>query len=591
MRNLKPGLAILLVLFSISCTGERIWGELEPYTTSASMTFSVTEIFPDISGPVAPNVVMTVRFSAPVDQTSIVPGGNLHLVRKASTDEPVNFAVVLQSDGQSVNLAPATTLQRSSQYEIRVEAGIKANSGSALTNGATRLFSTGSGPLVTTMIPGKDTVVGGDVPNITLNFSESINPDAAVLTVSDPLGGMYTYPFAGNSAVTTDSGHTSFTIDVSGKLPWTPADSGTDRQIKLTINGVTAKLDGSPLDPASSNLYFKIRPWWYPTAATPSFTAASGNRNIAFVSDGSRLWLAMLADNVVKVYTNTGNEFVSLVDVTLGFTGSAIAATVYGGDLFLVVAYKSSDSSPRVSWCRVPSSPPGTTLGVSDPPLWTGAVADSVLAVHAITDDTGPLFSASVRSGTSTYSHRTYKYSGGAFYPGNTIAGVMDAVTAFNDAGMATLLHHYSAVSLSFDGFTGTSSTPSLSGTFSMVSGLAAARWSGVVWAAVGESTKARLFRNDSGTWSEVTATGLPDGFQMSPGTSLTLYTTPDRLFLGYGGGTAGYRVASWRGTSWEVPPHLTSQTVQEIHLAWYGSKLYAAYIAGSQLVVRECSP
>jgi len=39
------------------------------------------------------------------------------------------------------------------------------------------------------------------------------------------------------------------------------------------------------------------------------------------------------------------------------------------------------------------------------------------------------------------------------------------------------------------------------------------------------------------------------------------------------------------------VPPHLTGKPVQDVQLAWFNGKLYAAFIAEYKLFVRECYP
>lgn len=586
MRSLTVVAVLVLVLGA--CTGENIWGELEPYTASANATFTVSEIFPNITGPVAPNVVMTVRFSAPVDHTSIIPGGNLHLIRKGATSEAVAFTPVLQSDGRSVNLAPATVLQRSSQYEIRVDGGIKANSGSALTNTISRSFTTASGPVVTSMTPARDSTVGGDVSSITLNFSESILPETAVVTVSDPQGSTYDYPLSG-SAVTADAAHTSFVIDVTEPLPWTPPDLQMDREIKLTINGVKARLDDVAMDSGSSVLMFKIRPWWYPTGGVPSVpVAAVAEQMFDLDSDGSRLWLVYANGNAVNVFANSGTGFSPLVTITLGneFTATRVAATPANGNLYVLIGGKNITTGEQfVSWCLVSPTPSGPTLGLNEA-LVNLAQSDSLFAIHAVTDTSGPRFGVSFQGG-SGMKHQFFKSAGNGFVPDREIDAGGTVSAAFVDAGAATLFHA-AGQTLVFDSFAGSGSLPLLPGTWGAVSGISAARWSGLAWAAVGESSSSHLFRYENGGWLPVTA--QPSGFSSSAGATLRLYPTQDRLYLGYSGGSSGYTVAGWRG-SWEVPPHLTGKPVQDVQLAWFNGKLYAAFIAEYKFFVRECYP
>ena len=132
---------------------------------------------PNATG-VATNTTVTVTFSEPMDQTTIIPA-NIKLAPTSSLGTPVAATVTYNSGTNTATLTPTSPLSNNMNYTATVTTGVKDAAGNALAAQSTWTFTTiadTTPPTVVTTSPANGATGVAITSTITVTFSEDMDP-------------------------------------------------------------------------------------------------------------------------------------------------------------------------------------------------------------------------------------------------------------------------------------------------------------------------------------------------------------------------------------------------------------------------------
>jgi len=182
----------------------------------------------DNANNVAVNTTVTVKFSEPMDASTIAGTTNIKLAPTANLASPVAATVTYDASTNSAILTPTAPLASGTSYTVTVTTGVKDVAGNQLAAQSTSKFTTIADTIAPTVIstsPKNDTTVAAPA-TITVTFSEDMNPTSVITSTSvkktsdsSPVAGIVSYNAATMTAIFTPTvpfaNGTGYTVTVT----------------------------------------------------------------------------------------------------------------------------------------------------------------------------------------------------------------------------------------------------------------------------------------------------------------------------------------------------------------------------------------
>jgi len=169
-----------------------------------------------------------VKFSEPMDASTIAGTTNIKLAPTANLASPVAATVTYDASTNSAILTPTAPLASGTSYTVTVTTGVKDVAGNQLAAQSTSKFTTIADTIAPTVIstsPKNDTTVAAPA-TITVTFSEDMNPTSVITSTSvkktsdsSPVAGIVSYNAATMTAIFTPTvplaNGTGYTVTVT----------------------------------------------------------------------------------------------------------------------------------------------------------------------------------------------------------------------------------------------------------------------------------------------------------------------------------------------------------------------------------------